>query len=187
MAYAGTKEPPILQCVNVNDVIKEVLDLIGPSLSKGAVLTKRLAADLPPAVSHPTQLHRVVVNLLKNATEALNDDVGRITVETALEEVCRTETFAGYSVPAGRYVRITIADTGYGMTDEAITRAFDPFFSTKFLGRGLGLSVVQGIVRSHGGFVKVLSQPGSGTVFHVLLPVAREVKPSSEKAAETCV
>jgi PAS domain S-box-containing protein len=135
MAYAGTKSSPELQRVNVTDVIEEVLDLIGPSLSNNAV-----------RLSH-------------------------------------TEMYAGSTVRAGDYVRITIADTGQGMTDEAMTKAFDPFFSTKFIGRGLGLPVVQGIVRSHGGFIRVLSKPNSGTVFHVLLPAAREVDSSSQDAA----
>jgi len=174
MAYAGTKEPPKLQRVNVTQLMEEVIDLIGPSLSNDAVLTRDYADDLPPVLSHAPQLRRVAVNLLKNATEALNAGAGRIHVVTALEQISQADPSTPSPVPAGEYVRITIADTGQGMTDEAITKAFDPFFSTKFLGRGLGLAVVQGIVRSHGGFIKVLSKPGSGTTFHVLLPAARE-------------
>jgi signal transduction histidine kinase len=184
MAYAGTKSSPELQRVNVTDVIEEVLDLIGPSLSNNAVLTKRLAADLPPVLSHAPELRRVAINLLKNAAEALNAGTGCITVTTALERLSHTEMYAGSTVRAGDYVRITIADTGQGMTDEAMAKAFDPFFSTKFIGRGLGLPVVQGIVRSHGGFIRVLSKPNSGTVFHVLLPAAREVDSSSQDAAD---
>jgi signal transduction histidine kinase len=170
MAYAGTKEAPRLQEVNVTELVDEVLDLVRPTLSKDAVLSTAFAADLPPVLSYAPQLRRVVMNLLKNAAEALDGNGGSIAVETALEKVAPTELYGGSPVPAGNYIRLTISDTGHGMTEEAMAKAFDPFYSTKFLGRGLGLAVVQGIVRSHGGFIRALSKSGSGTTFHVLLP-----------------
>jgi PAS domain S-box-containing protein len=172
MAYAGTKEAPQLGSVSVSEVVTDLLSLMGPSIPKNAVLKTNLPADLPPVRSHAAQLRRVLMNLVRNAAEALEGHGGSITITTALESV--TEHQNGSTLPNGDYIRLTLSDTGRGMSEEMMAKAFDPFYTTKFPGRGLGLSVVQGIVRSHGGSVRVSSRPGGGTTFDVFLPCAEE-------------
>jgi PAS domain S-box-containing protein len=175
MAYAGTIQTPSLHPVNLSEVVKETLELMQSSLPKQASVITNLAGDLRPVQSYGPQLRRVVMNLVRNAAEALDGDGGAITVATALEFVNDNATLAdGSPAPDGDYVRLTVSDTGRGMSEEAVERVFDPFYTTKFLGRGLGLSVVQGIVRTHGGFVRLSSSVGAGTTFEVLLPAAGE-------------
>jgi signal transduction histidine kinase len=105
-----------------------------------------------------------------NAVEALEDKRGHIAVTTDQTRVSRSATSDPIGLPEGQYVTLEVSDTGCGMTPEVQALAFDPFYSTKFLGRGLGLAVVHGIVRSHGGGIHVRSKPGSGTTFEVVLP-----------------
>ncbi|HVJ82118.1 MAG TPA: response regulator, partial [Planctomycetia bacterium] len=123
-------------------------------------LVYELAADLPPVEADVTQLHQVIINLVSNASEALEFGRGTVTVRTG---TAHGET----SVPA---VFLEVTDTGFGMTAEVMEKVFDPFFTTKFTGRGLGLAVVQGIVRGHGGALEVRSEVGRGSAFRLLLP-----------------
>ncbi len=179
MAYAGTKDAPALNQVNVSEVAGNVIDLMRPSLPRNAVLCTDLSAELPAVRSHAPELRRIAINLLRNAAEALEGSIGSITVSTGVEHVEQDGSFAGGGlISSGDYVRLTVSDTGRGMSEETIARAFDPFYTTKFLGRGLGLSVVQGIVRSHGGAVRVSSKPAAGTTFDVLLPCAGTAAPA---------
>jgi PAS domain S-box-containing protein len=175
MAYAGTIQTPSLHPVNLSEVVEETLALMHSSLPKQANVITNLAPDLRPVHSYGPQLRRVVMNLVRNAAEALNREGGAITVATSLEHVDGNATLADSSpAPDGDYVRLTVSDTGRGMSEEAMARVFDPFYTTKFLGRGLGLPVVQGIVRTHSGFVRLSSSVGAGTTFEVLLPAAGE-------------
>jgi CheY-like chemotaxis protein len=107
------------------------------------------------------------MNLLLNASEALEDREGSITLTTSLVQL---DPRSANSLQPGDYLRLEVSDTGCGMTEEARAKAFDPFFTTKFLGRGLGLAAVHGIVRSHAGDIHVESTPGLGSTFEVLLP-----------------
>ena len=127
------------------------------SISKHAVLKINLDKDLPAVWGNAPQIRQVLMNLVINASEAIGDKEGVIQVTTS-------------RVPAGDYVRLEVSDNGCGMTEEAKAKIFDPFFTTKFAGRGLGLAVVQGIVRAHGGVIDVVSAPGQGATFQVLLP-----------------
>jgi CheY-like chemotaxis protein len=112
------------------------------------------------------------MNLIINAGEAIGDRPGAVTVTTAVRVLARDQITGGVYSPAapGRFVELTVADTGCGMDAATQAKLFDPFFTTKFAGRGLGLSAVLGIVRGHGGGVRVDSCPGVGTRFGVLLP-----------------
>ena len=152
-----------------------MLQLLRVSISKQAVLKTDLAENLPAVRANASQMWRIVINLVTNASEALAEDGGVITVRTA--RVCRDLSPAAESRPdpADRdYVKLEISDTGCGMSEEIQARIFDPFYTTKFAGRGLGLAAVQGIVRSHGGTIKVVSAPGQGTRIEVLLPRASQ-------------
>jgi signal transduction histidine kinase len=107
------------------------------------------------------------MNLLTNAAEAIGDGAGSISVATELTTLAEDEG----ELRAGRYVRLQIADNGPGMDEATLRRIFQPFFTTRFLGRGLGLAVAQGIVRGHRGGIQVSSVPGAGTTVTILLPV----------------
>jgi CheY-like chemotaxis protein len=122
---------------------------------------------------NPAQIRRVVMNLVTNASEALEGQEGLIRVSTVSERLDREARFSGgVSLPPGEYVVLTISDTGCGMTEQAQARAFDPFYTTKATGRGLGLSPVPGILRAHGGGIDIISAPRQGSTFRVFLPCA---------------
>ena len=163
LAYAG-EEGTSFEPVDLSRLVSEMLQLLRVSISKQAVLKTDLAEDLPAVRANASQMWRIVMNLVTNASEALAEDGGVIAVRTA--RVCRDlGSVAGSGTdPADRdYVKLEVSDTGCGMSEEIQARIFDPFFTTKFAGRGLGLAAVQGIVRSHGGTIKVVSAPGQGT------------------------
>ena len=154
--------------------------LLGMTISKKAVLRFDLARDLPAVECDPTQMRQVAMNLITNASDAIGDRSGLITVSTGTIDADAqylTEVGAGELAPA-RYVTLEVSDNGCGMSQETQARIFEPFFTTKFTGRGLGLAAVAGIVRSHGGAIKVYSQEGKGTTFKMLLPAVATAAPS---------
>jgi len=187
LAYAG-KGKVTIGWVNVNQLVREMTELLSVSLSKKALIRYDLASALPEIMADSTQLQQVVMNLVTNASEAIPDGVsGAITLRTGeliLEKTFSTVTSIPVGLNPGRYVTLEVSDTGCGMTPEVIARIFDPFFTTKFTGRGLGLSALLGIVRSHGGGLKVYSEPGKGTCMKVFLPSAEEAAPASAPAIE---
>ncbi len=175
MSFAGTGHAPAPEPVDLSALVAELLNLMNTSLPKQVLLKSRLASDLPPVLSSAPQVRRVVMNLVKNAGEAMEGRPGSITVSTSLEHVSSDSDAARKTgLAAGDHVRVRVSDAGRGMTEDSLAKAFDPFYSTKFAGRGLGLSVVQGIVRSHGGAVQVKSRYGLGTTVDVLLPCCSE-------------
>ena len=119
-----------------------------------------------------TQIQQVIVNLLMNAAEAIPGAGGRVVIRTGLiqQKLPRFSSNAQAVIPAGAYAVLEIRDNGAGMTASLLAKIFDPFFSTKFTGRGLGLSAVLGIVKGHRGDIEVVSQPGIGTSVRVFLP-----------------
>ena len=123
-----------------------------------------------------TQIRQVAMNLLMNASEAMSDAGGVVTVQTGVMEVddnYLAQTHLPGDVAAGWYAFLEVADTGCGMDPDTMAQMFDPFFSTKFLGRGLGLSAVLGMVRGHNGAIKIDSKTGTGTKARVLLPATQ--------------
>ncbi len=172
LAYSGRAQLAI-KPVRLSKVVHELGQLLEASVSKKAPLTYRLAENLPVIEADATQLRQVVMNLIINASEAIGDAVGEVTVTTRVADVpgsAPAGAWIGGTPPPGRYVAFEVADTGCGMDAETVGRIFDPFFTTKFTGRGLGLAVVLGIVRGHGGHLAVDTAPGRGTVFAVLFP-----------------
>ncbi len=170
MAYAG-QESTVFEPLELSALVNEMLQLLKISISKRAFLTVDLPRDLPPIRGNSAQIRRVVMNLILNASEALGDGEGIVSV--TLEHVrAAPDRFAGRDPGPVRndYVRLTVGDTGSGMTEEIRARIFDPFFTTKFTGRGMGLAAVQGIIRDHGGTINVVSVPGHGSRFEVMLP-----------------
>ncbi|HNR33404.1 MAG TPA: ATP-binding protein, partial [Candidatus Hydrogenedentes bacterium] len=175
LAYAGQSaiKPRFL---DVSRLIQDNLPLLRASVTKRAALTLACAEELSPIVADPIQVQQLVMNLATNASEALGEDSGRITICTGEKDYSEDELAQCVVCEdpwPGRYVYIEVADSGCGIDPEALPRIFEPFYSTKFAGRGLGLSVAVGIVRRHRGALGVESTPGGGTVFRVLFPAAR--------------
>jgi PAS domain S-box-containing protein len=172
MIYAG-HENPDFEPVDFNDLINEILHLLEVAVSKRITLKTDLREHLPSVRANPSQLRQLVMNLVTNASDAIGDRTGEIYISTRLVTGHGEFSAAGLvKLPQSDYVCLQVSDTGTGMAAEVQARIFDPFFSTKHTGRGLGLAVVQGIVRSHGGAVRVTSEPSIGTTFDILLPCA---------------
>jgi len=180
LAYAGQGRFQILP-LDISTTIQDTLALISASIAKRVTLELSLARNLPAVDGDATQIRQIIMNLIVNASEAIGDEPGVIHVRTGAmfaEHDYLASSHLSPDLPAGTYVFLEVADTGHGMTPETQARIFDPFFSTKFTGRGLGLAAVLGIVRSHRGALWVDSRRGHGTTFRLLLPATDQV-PSS--------
>jgi PAS domain S-box-containing protein len=160
--------------LKVHLVIKEALKLIKSSLPSTIKIIQNIQNDCGLVFADPTQIHQIVMNLCTNAYHAMEEKGGKLTVNLKEVELTAVELKASAMVP-GPYVYLTVTDTGPGMEQIVIDRIFDPYFSTKEKGKGtgLGLAVVDGIVKSHGGHISVYSEPGKGTEFKVYLPVIK--------------
>jgi two-component system, cell cycle sensor histidine kinase and response regulator CckA len=170
MIYAGEKNPAF-EPVDVSALVSEMLHLLKVSISKNTILKVASGQDLSFIHANPAQIRQVVMNLVINASEAIGERPGTIHVTIAGVKVGRDLPGSGSAIlPESDCVRLEVSDTGGGMTPEVQARIFDPFFSTKQTGRGLGLAAVQGIIRSHGGALRVESASGRGSRFQVLLP-----------------
>jgi PAS domain S-box-containing protein len=182
LAYSG-KGRFVIQPVAMQKVVEEMLHMLRVSISKNAILKLNFAANLPSVDADASQLRQVVMNLVVNASEAIGDRSGVITISTGAMDCDRqylSESWLDEQLPEGMYVFIEVADTGAGMDAETRTRIFDPFFTTKFTGRGLGLAAVLGIVRGHRGAIKVYSELGRGTTFKVLFPASQRAEARDE-------
>ena len=173
MIYAGHDQNHLVEPLDLSELVEDMLELLKVSISKHAVLKTDLDQNLPAVWGNASQIRQVVMNLLINASEAIGETEGMISVITRSVRGGRDlAPDSATDLPEEDYVRLEISDTGCGMTEEAKAKIFDPFFTTKFAGRGLGLAVVQGIVRAHGGAIHLVSTPGQGTTFQVLLSCA---------------
>jgi len=183
LAYSG-KGRFVVEPINLSRLVEETTHLIEVSVSKKAVVKYDLTQGLPAVEADATQLRQVVMNLITNASEAIGDKSGVITIRTGMMEAdraCLATAYMDEELPEGAYVYLEVADTGCGMDEETLSRIFDPFFSTKFTGRGLGLAATLGIIRGHHGAVKIYSEPGKGTTFKVLLPCLDEPAADARK------
>jgi two-component system cell cycle sensor histidine kinase/response regulator CckA len=169
--------------LDLNQVVQEVLDTLRLSLGAKTDIHLHLEEGLPHILGDPAQIQQIIQNLATNASEALEGAPGsvRITTQsTRLDAAYIQSTFApSEQVRPGPYVCFQISDTGCGISPDRLGRIFDPFYTTKVKGRGLGLSAILGIIRSHGGVLKVYSEQGKGTNFRIFLPAsAREAVPA---------
>ena len=185
LAYAG-KGSAAPEAFDLSLLVRETLGLIEVSLTRRGIVNYDLATDLPLVEADATQVRQVVMNLVTNASEALGDLPGTITVRTGTRTL--DAAFLEASQPVGkaspgRFVFVEVADSGCGMDGATRARIFDPFYSTKFTGRGLGLAGVAGIVRAHRGAIRVESKPGQGSRFTVLLPASEGSAPAAGGAA----
>jgi PAS domain S-box-containing protein len=184
LAYAG-KGQFVVEPLNLSDLFPEITGLVEPSISKRIALHLELDPDLPSIEADRGQMQQVFMNLVLNAAEAIGSDAGMISVKTCIQGV--DETYIRRNpeteLAPGRYVLLEVRDTGCGMDESTRARIFDPFFSTKFQGRGLGLAAVAGIVRGHKGAISVSSVPGHGACFTVLFPAAEGAAAVAQLAA----
>ncbi len=173
LAYAGRASFTI-ETFDLNAVIREMAELIAIAVPKQVALRHLLEPSLPPLRGDRTQVSQIVLNLITNAAEATGAKGGTVTVRTGLVAKADIALAEYRFVPndSAAFVSLVVDDTGAGMAPETMTRMFDPFFSTKGSGRGLGLAAVLGIVRQSGGTMKVTSISGGGTTFTVLFPAA---------------
>jgi two-component system, cell cycle sensor histidine kinase and response regulator CckA len=168
LAYSG-KGRHFLQKVELSGLLRGMGGLIEAAVPRKITLQFRLAADLPSVEADANQVQQIVMNLVSNATEAIGEAAGHITISTGLEP------------DGGPYLQV--ADDGCGMDAETKARIFDPFFSTKFTGRGLGLAAVAGIVRGHKAAIQVSSAVSEGSTFRITFPYEAPVKAPPPVAA----
>jgi nitrogen-specific signal transduction histidine kinase len=185
LAYAGRGRFVVTQ-VHLSDLVRESADLLHASIPRSVELHLDLAPDLPAVDADVTQMRQILMNLVINAAESIGDRAGWVKVGTGTELVNVPKAgaiVAPSEIRPGQYVWLEVRDNGSGMDEGIRARIFDPFFSTKFTGRGLGLAAVSGIVRAHGGILDVESSPGQGTAFKLWLPAASAGKSTKARAA----
>ncbi|MBY0491949.1 MAG: response regulator [Gemmatimonadaceae bacterium] len=174
LAYSGRGQF-VTGPVVLSELVESIARLLDVSISKKCVLRLDLMPNQPACIADSSQLRQVVMNLIINASEAIGDRSGIISVTTGAvwcEREYLAESFVDEGLQEGLYVTLEVSDTGAGMSPETRARIFDPFFTTKFTGRGLGLAAVLGIVRGHGGAIRVYSEAGRGSTFKLLFPAA---------------
>ncbi|NOY86976.1 MAG: PAS domain S-box protein [Deltaproteobacteria bacterium] len=191
LAYSG-KGRLVLDDVDLSAVIQGMEKILATAVGKNVNITYHLSDTLPVIEADVSQIRQVVTNLIINAAESIGDDVGVIVVTTGMMKCDRSYLdqirFAG-DLSEGWYVLLDISDTGRGMASTIWDRIFEPFFTTKEFGRGMGLAAVLGIVKGHGGGVRIQSEPERGATFRVLLPATEEprdkpVEPPPEENLE---
>ncbi len=162
--------------VDISPIVKETIKFMRASIPATIQIRRNVAGDVGTVMADPTQIHQVLMNLCTNAAHSMREIGGELVV--SLSQVCQEEgiTVACGDIVPGSHLRLAVSDTGTGMPPEVVERIFEPYFTTKKAGEGtgLGLSVVHGIVRSHGGDIVVHSEPGKGTTFEVFLPLIQE-------------
>lgn len=163
-----------LEAIDLSEAVKDMTAFLKSSIGKNTDLQFYLSEDLPSIEGDPGQINQVIMNLVTNASEAIGDHVGRITLSTGSTYCDRTFLERSYlfeNQPEGDYVTLRVSDNGPGIDSGILGQIFDPFFTTKFTGRGLGLAAVLGIVRGQKGAVNINSTEGQGTTFTIFFPV----------------
>jgi PAS domain S-box-containing protein len=181
LAYAGKAQ---LKKTRINMVKKvdEIVGMLKATLPQNAVIKTGLSSEIPLIDGDVSQLRQVVMNLIINASEAIGTEQGEVNISLSRIKVIAGkayEDYRGKPIPSGEYVCLEVTDNGCGMDDGTKWRIFEPFYTTKFTGRGLGMSAVLGIINSHGGVLQLFSKPGHGTTFKVYLP-----SPTGDTAGE---
>ncbi|GFO66992.1 hypothetical protein GMLC_05710 [Geomonas limicola] len=174
LAYAG-KVRVSSSTFSLSELVREVAGMLKTTLKHNVTLTKRVPSDFPSVTGDASQIRQVVMNLILNAAEAIGTEQGeiRVTLRHAVLTAGEPEfDYGGQAVPAGSYLLLEVADNGCGMDEETRARVFEPFYTTKFAGRGLGMSAVLGIMKAHRGALQLETESGRGTSFRVYLPVS---------------
>ncbi|MFQ5518948.1 MAG: ATP-binding protein, partial [Mariprofundus sp.] len=188
LAYSG-KGHFIIKPVNLSSMVESVTSLLGVSIHRTIELKYRMSEQLPNIEADEAQLQQVVMNLVINASDAIGEMSGVISIATGVMHadaayLSQTTDQSGIALDAGDYVYLEVSDTGCGMSQETQQRLFEPFYTTKFTGRGLGMSAVQGIVRGHHGAMFLQSEPDKGTTFRVLFPASAAITKGISSSSE---
>jgi len=187
LAYSG-KGKFVVEALDLSQIIAEMEHILSVSVSKKALLRYNLVDNLPSVEADATQLQQVIMNLVINASDAIGDKSGTIAVSTGMMDCDHSylqESWLHDNPRPGRYVFVEVADTGCGIALKKIDRIFEPFFSTKFTGRGLGMAAVLGIVRGHSGAIKIYTELNEGSTFKVLIPASTLPVPEQTPPVET--
>nr|NJM01071.1 PAS domain S-box protein [Desulfobacula sp.] len=171
-----------LRPLKVGPLVKETLKLLRSSIPATIDISHDIREDMDPVMADPTQVHQIIMNLCTNAAHSMETQGGRLTVTLSREALSKQDSRLYPGLLPGDYAKLTVQDTGKGIPPELLGKIFDPYFTTKEKekGTGLGLAVVDGIVRSYGGAVYVYSEPDRGTTFNVFLPMVK-AKMTAEK------
>ncbi|HEY0715955.1 MAG TPA: ATP-binding protein, partial [Polyangia bacterium] len=181
LAYAG-RAKPVMTSVDLNATARDMVRLVGVTLPEAVEVTTALAENLPSIKADSAQTQQVVLNLLTNAADAMGGEPGKIAIRTFAETLTEEDLsrrFPGQTLFPGRYVALSVEDSGSGIDPATIARIFEPFFTTKPNGHGLGLSALLGILRAHRGGFELDSQPGRGTWFCIYFPADDGKRPSA--------
>jgi len=185
LTYAG-KSPLLKTQVDMYLLIDESVKMLQAGLKKNVTLEHDLKIDVPLVIGDKTQIQQIIMNLVINAAEAIGDRNGTIKVLLTKKVVVPDQVELDYlsaAIPPGSYVFLEISDNGCGMDEVTKMRVFEPFYTTKFTGRGLGMSAILGIIKSHTGAIQLSSSSGTGTTFGVYLPLPETAVKDTEPAA----
>jgi PAS domain S-box-containing protein len=187
LAYAG-RGKFVVEILDLEAVIGEMTHLLEVSIATGVELKFEFGQEVPPIQGEATQIRQIVMNLVTNASEAIDDGGGTVSISTGVVYCDQAElagTYLNDNLAPGPYSYFEVKDTGSGMDEQTQSKMFDPFFTTKFTGRGLGLAAVLGIVRGHEGAVKISSAVDEGTAVRIFLPAHQgAVKSTEERSTE---
>jgi len=184
LAYSG-KGTFSFEYIALSERVAENASMFKTAISGGVSLNLDLSKDIPLIKADPGQIQQVIMNLIINASEAIGENAGYLTLTTKTihcDEKYLAQSYLKEKPAAGYFVCLEVSDTGCGMDEETKKRLFDPFFTTKFTGRGLGMSAVLGIVKSHNGAIFIESEPDRGTTIRVLFPASDAVTETSGSA-----
>lgn len=176
LTYSG-KDHPKSQPLDLNSQISELHSLIKLSINKKSILELNLDLEVPNIKGDPSQINQIILNLVSNASDAFNDKVGTIKISTYItEEIPKANTLFDFNEgKESQFIVLEVSDNGCGIPLDIQERIFDPFFTTKFQGRGLGLAVVLGNVKTHNGIIQIDSEVGKGTTFRIYFPLSEHI------------
>jgi len=177
LTYAGKSRIELMK-VNLWLLVDDVVKILQAALNKNVIIELDLQPEIPEIMGDSGQIQQIVMNLIINAAEAIGTDNGTIRIvlsRTTIDLDYAQKDALGVSIPPGKYVSLTVSDTGCGMDKETQSRIFEPFFTTKITGRGLGMSAICGIIKSHDGILQLVSTAGVGTTFTVNFPVVAKI------------
>lgn len=186
LTYAG-KGQYVLAPLNIGKLVDEMATMLKATIRQNVVLRLNLPADIPIIKGDDNQIRQVVMNLIINASEAIGDAQGEIRISLARAEIREGQSDRDHldlPIPPGTYVCLEVHDNGSGMDDETKQRLFEPFYTTKFSGRGLGMSATLGIITAHKGALQFSSQRGRGTTFRIFLPLQVQVSAEHQPATQ---
>jgi PAS domain S-box-containing protein len=182
LAFSG-KGRFVIEQLRLDELVHETLQLLASAIPKHLTLKIEVEPRQPVVEGDASQIRQALMNLVVNAAEAVGEGAGLVGVKVYGRRLSRAEAaslWGGSSLPGGLYSALEVSDSGAGMDDATMAKIFDPFFSTKFVGRGLGLAATLGIVRGHRGAIRVQSNPGAGSVFTLLFPSIQASEPTHE-------